>query len=40
MTRRLLRVADAMAAYREHRGTLVAVMAWSIVVQLLRITQA
>ena len=40
VTRRLLRVADAMAAYRDHRGTLVAVMAWSIVVQLLRITQA
>ncbi len=40
MTRRLLRLADAVAAYREHRGTLVAVMAWSIVVQLLRIVQA
>jgi glycosyltransferase 2 family protein len=40
VTRRLLRVADAMAAYRAHRGTLVTVMAWSLVVQLLRITQA
>ena len=38
--RRLLRVADAMAAYRDHRGTLVVVMAWSIAVQVLRITQA
>jgi uncharacterized membrane protein YbhN (UPF0104 family) len=40
VTRRLLRVADAMAAYRGHRGVLVTVMAWSIVVQLLRIMQA
>jgi uncharacterized protein (TIRG00374 family) len=40
VTRRLLRVADAVAAYREHRGTLATVMAWSIVVQVLRITQA
>ena len=40
ITRRVLRVADAMAAYRDHRGALAAVMAWSIVVQLLRITQA
>jgi uncharacterized membrane protein YbhN (UPF0104 family) len=40
VTRRVLRVADAMAAYREHRGTLATVMAWSLVVQLLRITQA
>ena len=40
ITRRLLRVADAMAAYRDHRGTLAVVMAWSIVVQVLRISQA
>jgi uncharacterized membrane protein YbhN (UPF0104 family) len=40
IVRRLLRVADAMAAYRDHRGTLAVVMAWSIVVQVLRITQA
>ena len=40
VTRRLLRVADAMAGYRGHRGTLAVVMAWSIVVQVLRITQA
>jgi uncharacterized membrane protein YbhN (UPF0104 family) len=37
---RLLRVADAIAGYREHRGTLAVVMLWSIVVQVLRITQA
>jgi uncharacterized membrane protein YbhN (UPF0104 family) len=40
IARRLLRVADAMAAYRDHRGTLAVVMAWSIAVQVLRITQA
>ncbi len=40
VTRRLLRVADAMAGYRDHRGVLATVMAWSIVVQVLRITQA
>ena len=40
VTRRLLRVADAVAGYRGHRGTLAVVMAWSIVVQVLRITQA
>jgi len=40
IARRLLRVADAIAAYREHRGTLAVVMAWSIVVQILRISQA
>lgn len=40
LARRLLKVADAVAKYRQHRGALVAVMAWSIVVQVLRITQA
>ena len=40
IARRLLRVADAMAAYRDHRSTLAIVMAWSLVVQVLRITQA
>ena len=40
MTRRLLRLADAVAGYRDHRGALATVMAWSIVVQVLRITQA
>jgi uncharacterized membrane protein YbhN (UPF0104 family) len=29
-----------MGAYREHRGALAVVMGWSIVVQVLRITQA
>ena len=38
--RRLLRLADAVARYRDHRGALVTVMAWSLAVQLLRITQA
>lgn len=40
LARRLLRLADAMGAYREHRGALAVVMGWSIVVQVLRITQA
>jgi uncharacterized membrane protein YbhN (UPF0104 family) len=40
VARRLLRVADAVAGYRGHRGTLATVMGWSIVVQVLRITQA
>jgi uncharacterized membrane protein YbhN (UPF0104 family) len=40
VARRLLRLADAVAHYRDHRGTLAAVMAWSLGVQLLRITQA
>jgi uncharacterized membrane protein YbhN (UPF0104 family) len=40
IARRLLRVADAIASYRNHRGTLARVMAWSLVVQLLRIGQA
>jgi uncharacterized protein (TIRG00374 family) len=39
-TRRLLKIADAVGRYRGHRGVLIHVMAWSIVVQLLRITQA
>jgi uncharacterized membrane protein YbhN (UPF0104 family) len=40
MGRRLLGLADAVGAYREHRGALASVMAWSIGVQLLRIAQA
>lgn len=40
LTRRLLRLADAVARYRDHRGALAVVMAWSLAVQLLRITQA
>ena len=40
VARRLLRLADAVARYREHRGALAAVMAWSLAVQVLRITQA
>lgn len=40
LTRRLLRLADAIAHYRGHRGTLATVMGWSIVVQVLRIVQA
>ncbi len=40
LARRLLRLADAVARYRGHRGALAAVMAWSLGVQLLRITQA
>jgi len=39
-TRRVLRLTDAVSRYRNRRGVLVQVMAWSIVVQLLRITQA
>jgi len=39
-TRRLLKLADAVGRYRSHRGVLVHVMAWSIVVQVLRVTQA
>ena len=39
-TRRLLKVADAVGHYRHHRGVLIHVMAWSIVVQVLRVTQA
>ncbi len=40
LARRLLRLADAVARYRAHRGALATVMAWSLAVQLLRITQA
>lgn len=40
LARRLLRLADAVAAYRDHRAALAVVMGWSIVVQVLRITQA
>lgn len=40
ITRRLLKLADAMSRYRSHRGVLLHVMAWSIAVQILRITQA
>jgi len=39
-TRRILKLADAVGRYRSHRGVLIHVMAWSLVVQLLRITQA
>ncbi len=38
--RRLLRLADAVSRSRGRGGTLAQVMAWSILVQLLRITQA
>ncbi len=40
VTRRLLRVSDAMSRYRGRGSVLAQVMVWSIVVQLLRITQA
>jgi glycosyltransferase 2 family protein len=40
LARRLLRATAAVSRYRNHRGALVHVMAWSIVVQLLRVTQA
>lgn len=40
VTRRLLKLADAVGRYRSHRGVLLHVMAWSIAVQVLRITQA
>lgn len=36
----LLRLGDAVSRYRTHRRMLVTVMAWSIAVQVLRITQA
>jgi len=39
-TRRLLRLTDAVGRYRHRRGVLVHVLVWSIVVQVLRITQA
>ena len=37
---RVLRVVDAVSRYRDRRGVLMHVMVWSLVVQLLRITQA
>jgi uncharacterized membrane protein YbhN (UPF0104 family) len=40
LARRLLKLADAVGRYRGHRGVLLHVMAWSMVVQLLRVTQA
>lgn len=40
IARRLLKLGDAVSRYRDHRGALAHVMFWSIVVQLLRITQA
>lgn len=40
ITRRLLRLTDAVGRYRGHRGALLHVFIWSIVVQVLRITQA
>jgi uncharacterized membrane protein YbhN (UPF0104 family) len=40
VARRLLTLADAVGRYRGHRGVLLHVMAWSMVVQLLRVTQA
>jgi uncharacterized protein (TIRG00374 family) len=40
IARRLLRLSDAVARYRGRRGVLAHVMVWSLVVQLLRITQA
>ena len=40
VTRRLLRLTDAVGRYRNRRGVLVHVLVWSIVVQVLRITQA
>ena len=40
VTRRLLRLTDAVGRYRNRRSVLVHVLVWSIVVQVLRITQA
>ncbi|HEX6215957.1 MAG TPA: lysylphosphatidylglycerol synthase transmembrane domain-containing protein [Vicinamibacterales bacterium] len=40
VTRRLLRLTDAVGRYRDRRSVLVHVLLWSIAVQLLRITQA
>jgi uncharacterized membrane protein YbhN (UPF0104 family) len=40
LTRRVLRLTDAVGRYRDRRGVLVHVLVWSIVVQVLRITQA
>jgi uncharacterized protein (TIRG00374 family) len=40
LARRLLRLTDAVGRYRNRRGVLVHVLVWSIVVQVLRISQA
>lgn len=40
LTRRMLRLTDAVGRYRDRRAVLVHVLIWSIVVQVLRITQA
>jgi uncharacterized protein (TIRG00374 family) len=40
LAKRVLKLGDAVSRYRNHRGALAHVMAWSIAVQLLRITQA
>lgn len=40
VTRRVLRLTDAVGRYRDRRSVLVHVLIWSIAVQLLRITQA
>jgi uncharacterized protein (TIRG00374 family) len=40
LTQRLLRVSDAISRYRGRGAVLMQVMVWSIVVQVLRITQA
>ena len=40
IARRVLRLSDAVGRYRGRSGVLAHVMAWSLVVQLLRITQA
>jgi len=40
ITRRVLRLSDAVSRYRNRRGVLAHVMAWSLVVQFLRVTQA
>jgi uncharacterized protein (TIRG00374 family) len=40
LVRRLLRLGEALSRYRGRRTVLVRVMVWSIVVQVLRITQA
>src|SRR5204863_3300613 len=40
LIRRALKIADAVGRYRDHRGTLLHVMVWSIAVQLLRTAQA
>lgn len=40
VVRRLITLADALSRYRRQRGALAHVMVWSLLVQLLRITQA